>query len=1099
MTTLVAAPVAFRIATPDTRLPVFQPSEADPASGYRARPVAIEFTLGRAVDCRLRIEYAVPAARFADLQVLVNRASGYVYPRPAPADTPLGAGAFELVLPKSALRRGVNRVELVARDGAAVTRIDNPEKVQRLDPGATPCGLTYTRIELAEIEGAVPRVTNAELIPTILYVRDAGGILRERCIVAIALGGPVAAGRARVRSGDVDTTFAVDAMLGEVQAFVDVADGDGEIGYDIAIDADGASYAFRGRVARRRKWRVYAAPHAHTDIGYTHRQSEVAERLARNLDAALGLVATQDYAYHLDSAWTLEHWRATRGARHQHDLAEAIARGRIGVSASYVDLLTQLPTAEGLVRNIALGHELVRDLGGTAAFASIVDVPSATASLPAILSASGVRYLAHASNQDRGPFLYGGGLHRRGAFWWGPHRSRVLVWMSLGYCELRKICGSPASLRAAERGLELFLQRYDTPDYAPDAVFMYGQEADNTDLDPQPAEFIAQWNATYAYPRLIACEPSAFFRDVEQRFGPLLPSMSGDGGAYWEDGALSSTAETIAVRAAEAALPAAERLAALAAMHEPDARFPLARFDDAWRNVLLYAEHTWGAYLSTTEPEARLTKDQWSAKRHFAREAERLASDLLHQAASTHALRLANAGREIVVHNPHSWRVSGTATVEVAADEVPVDAEHGSVIPHRRVKTLATQALIELEIRDLPGLSLRRHPLRRGDAPAQTRQPLSRSITLENARHRLTIDATRGCAVGWRDKRLDRELVASDRFGLGQFVYVQGGEGTRIARSDPRLPLPELEILDGFRLIDAEFEHSAIADRVRVSGEVAFGEAEFEWSLPRDGAHIEVALRYRKRATFAKEAAYVAFPLALDGARVRSDSQLGWIDWDRERLPGAGVEWLPLQTAVWLEDADASVALASPDVPLFCSGDIVRGTWATHAPVRGGRVFSYLLNNYWHTNYRAAQSGDIVVRYRLLSDRAIDAARAHRFGWEARRPLFGQRMSFQDFRAPEPPYDAASTSTFARVEPETVALSTLVAARDGEGWVVRVQEIAGRECAATIEFSGLHIARAWRCDHLERAAAELAVGEKGELRVSLGPWQLATIRLILAR
>ena len=932
-----------------------------------------------------------------------------------------------------------------------------------------------------------------------LYVGEADR-LRERCLISLRLGRGVRTGVARVRAGDAKASVPFAAPFGDVRASIDVADGEGDIDYEIAIDADGERFEFRGSVARRRKWNVYVAPHVHTDIGYTHRQWEVAERLSRNIDTALELIARDGYAYHLDSAWTLEQWRATRGAARQSELAKAIAQGRFGISASYVDLLTQLPTAEGLVRNVLLGHELARQYGASAEFAAVVDVPSASASLPAILSSAGVRYLVHASNQDRGPFLFNGGLHRRDPFWWrGAAGDAVLVWISLGYCELRKVCGSPPTARAAERGLDLFLCQYESGTYAPDAVLVYGQEADNTDLDPQPARFVAAWNETYAYPRLIACEPAAFFRDVERRFGDRLPAVSGDGGAFWEDGALSSLAETIAMRGSEASLLAAERLTALATLRDAAARFPLEDFDAAWRSLLLYAEHTWGAFLSTAEPEALIAADQWSVKRNFARDAEQRAAWLLHQAAATHALRLATSGREIVVHNPHSWRVSGTATVEIAPNEVPVDPESGAIAPHRRVRTLDTQALVEVAVDDLPGLSFRRFALRAGATPRQSTEPARRSITLENERHRVAIDPARGCAVSWWDKRLDRELVAEDRYGLGQVLYVTGGEGTRIVRSDPALPLPELALNDDFRLSAAHLERSAIGDRARLEGEVPFGPAVIEWSLPRQGEWVELTCRFEKRATLEKEAAYVAFPFALPDAVVRSDSQLGWIDWDRDRLPGACVEWLPLQTAVRLETPGAGVVLASPDAPLFCVGDIVRGTWAADARLRGGRLFSYVLNNYWHTNYRAAQSGEIVVRYRLVSDAAIDAPRAHRIGWEARRPLYGHRISFQDFREPEAPYDARSTITLAHVEPDSVALSTLLSARRGEGWIARVQELAGREQTARITFPGLRVAQAWRVDHLENEIAELTRGESGELRVSVGPWMLATVRFILAR
>ena len=114
---------------------------------------------------------------------------------------------------------------------------------------------------------------------------------------------------------------------------------------------------------------------------------------------------------------------------------------------------------------------------------------------------------------------------------------------------------------------------YERPEYIPDAVLLYGQEADNTDLDPQPADFIRRWNQMYAYPQLIPSSVSDFFHYVETGFGESFPSVRGDGGAYWEDGVGSHIASTSAVRTAQAALPAAETLHSLAAL-EPGRRNP---------------------------------------------------------------------------------------------------------------------------------------------------------------------------------------------------------------------------------------------------------------------------------------------------------------------------------------------------------------------------------------------------------------------------------------------------------------------------------------------------------------------------------------------
>lgn len=162
-----------------------------------------------------------------------------------------------------------------------------------------------------------------------------------------------------------------------------------------------------------------------------------------------------------------------------------------------------------------------------------------------------------------------------------------------------------------------------------------------------------------------------------------------------------------------------------------------------------------------------------------------------------------------------------------------------------------------------------------------------------------------------------------------------------------------------------------------------------------------------------------------------------------------------------------------------------------------GGSFSYVLNNYWDTNYQAAQGGPLAFGYRLTSDRRIAPARAFREGWAARRPLYAQRLSYQAFRDVAPPYDRPEGSTLARVAPDGAILSTLKGARHGAGLVARLQEIAGKGQVATLAFPGRPIARAWATDLLEHDGAELPVEPDGSLRVAVPAWGLATVRLVL--
>ncbi|MDA4697812.1 hypothetical protein NY544_19330, partial [Enterobacter hormaechei] len=48
-------------------------------------------------------------------------------------------------------------------------------------------------------------------------------------------------------------------------------------------------------------------------------------------------------------------------------------------------------------------------------------------------------------------------------------------------------------------------------------------------------------------------------------------------------------------------------------------------FYDAWRNVILFHEHTWGAFNSITAPDLPFVTDQWKVKRQFSLEGNSLA------------------------------------------------------------------------------------------------------------------------------------------------------------------------------------------------------------------------------------------------------------------------------------------------------------------------------------------------------------------------------------------------------------------------------------------------------------------------------------------
>jgi alpha-mannosidase len=1113
--------------------PLFHPSEADPDAGYQFHPYTITFNLDDNQpnsSYSIKIQYLVIAPRLAHLEVKVNGVKGYGYLRPQPSQsgditlhsglhtTIYSEGTLEIVIPSHLLVDGENTLELISRDGGDFIHVDNIEKIKRLDRMANGAGFIYQYITFSKLEEQLTDAIKAvEIIPSVLYQREDDGQLVELCHVYVELNKAVSTSSLMLTLYHEHEKETIELPINE-QSFGHLyysfylKDGESEVAYTL----QGKDFYQAGSLNRRRKWNVYITPHSHTDIGYTHRQWEVAERLCRNIDTALDILEKEEvkkadipiFAYHLDASWVLETYLATRNKARIDQMFKFIKAGRLGIPHSYADLLTQYASLEDLIRNGEYTESLLRPEGLRATYTSVVDVPSLSGSLPAIYQDSGVKYLVHANNQDRGPFRLNGGLHQISPFYWeGGNGGRVLVWLSKMYCELRKVCGSPPVHASAERGLEMWLDEFETDQYKPDAVMLYGQEADNTDIDPQPIEFTKTWNEKYAYPKLIACDVNEFFEYVEANFSETFQTVKGDGGAYWEDGVGSTISPAIEIRKAQTMLLAAEKLESLAVIHNDGWEYPEKQFDEAWRANLQFVEHTWGAFLSATDPDALLQEDQWSVKEHFAKDGYQWANRLLHSAAVRHSLNWKNNGREVVVYNPHSWAISSEIIVEIGKNEQPVDPVTSEVIPTRSIRTTNSQAIVALWIKDVPGLSYRRIELQeiktaneaaRESASSVEQVTDGTTVTLENHFYRIVFDLEQGYITSLYDQELQKELVDSeDQWGFGQFLYAQGGEGTRLVGNQKDLLDGNAKIIDGFSLLDYQVQPFSYGSLLTVKGKVAYGELHIEWKLLHTEKRMDICFSYDKEERLEKEAVYIAFPLHLELAETMSDSQLGWVNWDKDQLPGGCKEWLPLQTGMLIEGQDADVCIASPDIPLFCIGDVVKGNWPKELDLSGSRLFSYVLNNYWNTNYKASQGGKIEFRYSIYSQSKIKKEEAYRFGWVTRQPLYGHRISFQDFRETKQPYEQRGGNTLATIDSNKVVLSTLKKAKFQEGWIVRLQEISGEYQVTNISIPGKIITEASLTDLLEKDSESMDILPNGTVNVNVSAWGLSTVRIVL--
>ena len=382
---------------------------------------------------------------------------------------------------------------------------------------------------------------------------------------------------------------------------------------------------------------LHVIPHSHVDIGYSDPQPEVERKQWRNLRDAIALFGkTKDgpaearFRWEAEGLWAVESFLDQAKEAERRDFTEAVKRGDLELPANLTNVLTGLCHPEELARWTDAARRLKRRYGiETSPVAVHTDIPGLAWPTVTALAQAGVRFLSSGPNYM--PNLKPDGGDRIGStlvehgdrpFWWvSPSgRERLLTWIAgRGYSWFHGAYVGRVS-DAATRGILDYARDLAESGYPYEMVQVrYTVGGDNGPVDPNLPGFVASWNDRYESPRLVLDTVQGLFEAFEKRYGSSLPEKRGDLTPYWEDGAISSAGEEILARAAARRLVQAE---ALWAMTDP-AGFPHEQAEEAWRQLLLWHEHTWGAAASISEPDRPDVVAQWEYKRAFATEADR--------------------------------------------------------------------------------------------------------------------------------------------------------------------------------------------------------------------------------------------------------------------------------------------------------------------------------------------------------------------------------------------------------------------------------------------------------------------------------------------
>ncbi|MEN6457747.1 MAG: glycosyl hydrolase-related protein [Thermoguttaceae bacterium] len=784
-----------------------------------------------------------------------------------------------------------------------------------------------------------------------------------------------------------------------------------------------------------RQWTIYLLPHSHVDIGYTHVQPDVIKKQYANIDAALELCRkTADYPvesrfkWNTEVLWAVDSYLSEQPAEKQQRLIDAIRGGQVELQALYGNELTGLCRPEELLRLSECSQRLAKRCGVKVRSAMISDVPGYVWGTVPALAQAGVRYFSIGPNFcDR----IGRTLTTwtdKPFYWVGPDgHEKLLCWVPyLGYAL------GHTKYQLNPRVAEL-VANLEKSGYPYDIVQLrWNVGGDNGGPDATLSDVVKNWNAKQTRVKMVIATATEAFEAFEKRYGDKLPSFSGDWTPFWEDGAASSARETGVNRASAERLVQAETLWA---MLDP-AHYPTDKFTAAWRNVILYDEHTWGAFNSISEPDKPFVKDQWKIKQAFALDGELQSRQLLASVSQRRGDKKTTAA--VDVFNTSSWPRTDLVVLSKAsssAGDRVTDTSTGKRVPSQRLSTGELAFLAQ----DVPGLAAKRFSMDNEPSPSLPDGASADKVTLHCPAVAVTVDPGTGAVMSLRNPANGVELCdTKSGVGLNRYYYVRDAKPQNAKQAGPaKVTVKERGPLVASLLVESDAPGgNKLTREIRVV----------------DGLdRVDIVNVLDKKPVRQKESVFFGFAFNVPKATVRMDVPWGVIRPESDQLPGACKNWFSVGRWTDVSNEDHGVTMANLDAPLIEVGAISPDTGepGNHVPLWLERikpsptVYSYVMNNHWHTNYRADQEGPTVFRYALQPHGKYDPIAAQRFGLERSQPLVALPARGE----------APSGKSLLAVDTPDVIVASIKPSADGKAFIVRLFGAAGRAAKANLSWA----------------------------------------------
>ena len=760
-----------------------------------------------------------------------------------------------------------------------------------------------------------------------------------------------------------------------------------------------------------KEWEIYLVQHTHTDIGYTRPQTEILPEHLRYIDHALDFCDQTDhypdaakFRWTCETSWSVREYLKSRPQEQIDRLIQRIKEGRIEATGMFLNYSEIVDEAALAVQTKTL--RMLKNSGIDVTTAMQNDVNGIAWCMVDNFHNTDVKYLnmgIHA-HRARKPF------NKPTTFWWqSPAGNRLLAYRSEHYQHANSLSLTTGQQDVFRTNLSKYLTSLENRNYPYDKVALQfsGYITDNSPPSTKACDVIRDWNEKYEWPKLRSALARDFLLFLDEQHADDIPEQVVAWPDWWTDGVGSAANETKIVRNTHAQISAITNVMTMGMIM--GAEFPKTLQDDiqdVYDNLLFYDEHTHGAAESISDPLAQNTINQWGMKSAYAWEAAKKAHSVEEQVMGfVEPLIPGSDHATITVFNTLNWTRSGQVNLFIQHAAIPegvaysITDEQGIVVPSQVVDRRMEGAYYELWVADIPPLGYKTLRINLG-IDEQDDRGTKRYALMENDYYIMEMDEQSGLVKRIYDKKLEKELLDPEaKHSFGQFIYEQldnRHEMERLTNSNRDTVYRPLglnrETLQNIKLVRQE--DGPIYSSVFLNAQMPVCADErgidIEIRLFHFQKKIELHYRMFKLGVQDPEAVYVAFPFKLERGRLAFEAQGGVVYPGKNQLEGTSSDWNTIQNFASVRNRKGQILFVSKDIPLVHFGDINTGRYYYRLKPKTNHIYSWVLNNYWVTNFKASQEGELRWSYSITSSDDSSDQYATQFGWGERAPFLSR-------------------------------------------------------------------------------------------------------------